>query len=460
MAIVVSYAIYILYAKERSGISVDRASDNVYYLGLLFTLVSLAYSLTRLAASLGEGRVLEAGYVLGLLPDFGVALFSTIAGIVGRIVLQQSTADGEEQAREALRVAMRQLRDAIERIIMDLNGLSAQTKVALGEVSQHVTATLKHTALQTTEAVNKSTSEAIDALKTTTSESAEVINKATDTVKAATDSIASLLEQALPQIENAVNTAKDEIDRLLVDIRPIAKQLENASDAVASIRSIDESVKENARDAAASLQAVDESVKSVGALIEAMGKTVDEMKGETVKNREESADRMASLRSELMDAVGETVKEVARLREVLRPIAEKLEAEGGLDEQLKAVNASVKLVDESVRSVGASIEAMGRQADEMKEENVKDREEAADRMASLRRELMDVIDKAVNEVTRLREDIRPIAANFQAGSGLDAQLKSVDASLQRVDEQIKAVSKAVKAAGEEDSKKGWLDRWR
>ena len=49
VAVIAAYVTFILASKNRSGVSVDRASDNVYYLGLLFTLSSLAYSLIKLS---------------------------------------------------------------------------------------------------------------------------------------------------------------------------------------------------------------------------------------------------------------------------------------------------------------------------------------------------------------------------------------------------------------------------
>ena len=49
IGVIAGYTLFIGITKKRSGISVDRASDNVYYLGLLFTLASLAYSLIKLS---------------------------------------------------------------------------------------------------------------------------------------------------------------------------------------------------------------------------------------------------------------------------------------------------------------------------------------------------------------------------------------------------------------------------
>ena len=91
VGVIFGYVWYINKSKNRSGVSVDRASDNVYYLGLLFTLASLAYSLTKLSMSdnMTKEGIASARQVLTLLPDFGLALFSTIAGIFGRIYLQQ-----------------------------------------------------------------------------------------------------------------------------------------------------------------------------------------------------------------------------------------------------------------------------------------------------------------------------------------------------------------------------------
>ena len=89
---------------HRDSQLMDRqlAGDNLYYLGLLFTLASLIIALSQLFLFNGEGR--EEGSVDGraydLIGNFGIALFSTVVGILGRILLQGA---GEEHA--ARRVA-------------------------------------------------------------------------------------------------------------------------------------------------------------------------------------------------------------------------------------------------------------------------------------------------------------------------------------------------------------------
>ena len=66
------------------------AGDNLYYLGLLFTLASLIIALIRLFLLDGsvdsENSIQQRAY--DLIGGFGIALVSTVVGILGRIVIQ------------------------------------------------------------------------------------------------------------------------------------------------------------------------------------------------------------------------------------------------------------------------------------------------------------------------------------------------------------------------------------
>ena len=55
IGIIAAYTTYIILSPDRSSISLDRAGDNAYYLGLLFTLVSLGFSLV-IPATRGTGH--------------------------------------------------------------------------------------------------------------------------------------------------------------------------------------------------------------------------------------------------------------------------------------------------------------------------------------------------------------------------------------------------------------------
>ena len=64
----------------------EQEGDNVYYLGLLFTLISLMFALLDLFGS-DAIAIPNAEKIRALLENFGIALTSTVVGIAGRVVL-------------------------------------------------------------------------------------------------------------------------------------------------------------------------------------------------------------------------------------------------------------------------------------------------------------------------------------------------------------------------------------
>ena len=98
----------------------DAAADNVYYLGFLFTLVSLGYSLYRFNLESGLDEVVR---------NFGIAIASTIAGVFYRVVLSQMRVDPYETER-AVRLALsdsaRALRGELDNAIVDFASFRRQ----------------------------------------------------------------------------------------------------------------------------------------------------------------------------------------------------------------------------------------------------------------------------------------------------------------------------------------------
>ena len=80
---------------RRAG-DISRSGDDLYYLGLLFTLVSLIYALVVLFL-IDEADADLADRTYELIGSFGIALLSTVAGILGRIILQ-GTENGEQRS--------------------------------------------------------------------------------------------------------------------------------------------------------------------------------------------------------------------------------------------------------------------------------------------------------------------------------------------------------------------------
>lgn len=268
VGIITGYVSYIMATKNRSGMSVDRASDNAYYLGLLFTLVSLAYSLIKLAIFLDSAGT--SGYVLTLLPDFGLALFSTIFGILGRVLLQQTRNEPREieiEAREELGNAIRQLRYTISQVVSNLNGLSEQTKLSLNELSETVSDTLKQSADQSTKAV--------------------------DSVAADIAELSSKIQGQVTDITKFTSDNTKRFNEILESIRNQFEGLSRISSIVKDAERFNETLSE-IRDQVEILSVTSEKIQDYGKKIETSVKSVDDANNEYVEELNKATETLRS----------------------------------------------------------------------------------------------------------------------------------------------------------------------
>jgi DNA-binding FrmR family transcriptional regulator len=127
----------------RTRLRLDQAGDNLYYLGFTYTLCSLAITLYRFQATEGA-----ADYIVS---NFGIALATTIVGVVFRVWLHQMRDDPlelEREVRSELTEAVSRLRAEIDHAIREFNhfnrtlqqsaqeAIEAQGNVALETLSK------------------------------------------------------------------------------------------------------------------------------------------------------------------------------------------------------------------------------------------------------------------------------------------------------------------------------------
>lgn len=163
----------------------DQTGDNVYYLGFLFTLVSLAFTLYKFNVATGVEQVVQ---------NFGVAISSTIAGVAGRVLLNQMRTDPfdtERATRLALVDASKQLREELDSSTLEFNAFRRQSQQAIGDAMREMrdiaTQQLQNTsgALETT---IKETTTRIEAVIVGWSDQARAFNdQSAALVKAMTD---------------------------------------------------------------------------------------------------------------------------------------------------------------------------------------------------------------------------------------------------------------------------------
>ena len=121
---IVGYWFYSAFTPSyQSDIGREQISDNTYFLGFILTLTAMTSGLIQYdPVSLGSesGR----GNLDVIIQNFGIALTTTIAGMVIRSILLQGFRDGEEIQRSAALEAADQLKEATDAAIENINAVS------------------------------------------------------------------------------------------------------------------------------------------------------------------------------------------------------------------------------------------------------------------------------------------------------------------------------------------------
>jgi hypothetical protein len=118
VALICLYASLTIF-RTRFRLRFDQAADNCYYMGFIYTLTSLGLALYQIR----EGSSAQE-YGVGIVRDFGLALSTTVVGIILRVAMSQIREDPhdiEEATRRELtdysRALSGQMRGAVRMLI-------------------------------------------------------------------------------------------------------------------------------------------------------------------------------------------------------------------------------------------------------------------------------------------------------------------------------------------------------
>lgn len=103
----------------RLKLRLDQAGDNAYYLGLLFTLGSMAFALYDFTVATETAS--DASGIQQIISNFGIALATTITGIFLRVALHQMRVDPSDIET----VSRLELTEASERLRATLDTISS-----------------------------------------------------------------------------------------------------------------------------------------------------------------------------------------------------------------------------------------------------------------------------------------------------------------------------------------------
>jgi methyl-accepting chemotaxis protein len=217
----------------------DRIGDGAYYLGFLYTLVSLSYALYQFT---------EVGGVEGVISGFGVALVTTIVGLSLRVLFQQLREDPIEIEQEVRRT----LSDEVGRLERELR-LSVESMIALRnrvdqELAKAVGTGLERILRDSREAMKADTAAFKEAIETTLSGVKDAVTasmtvaaetrKSTGRLLKAVEALAERIDQTKPPTEgfrDKIDEFTATLDRMLTREAGRIEKTAESADAILGI---------------------------------------------------------------------------------------------------------------------------------------------------------------------------------------------------------------------------------
>lgn len=197
---------------ERFRLRLDQAGDNMYYLGFIYTLSSLAVALYQFQAGVKASHYIAS--------NFGVALASTIVGVAARVLLHQmreDPVDVERESRNQLSQAAAELRTEMEDTVLQFNSFRRATlqsiEEGLREIGDAALGVLKDSAAEYKAATDEAISGIQGAFATFKAESRSLNRSA----RQLNGSLEKLVERV-----DAIQVSPDLVSRTLA---PLSKEL-------------------------------------------------------------------------------------------------------------------------------------------------------------------------------------------------------------------------------------------
>lgn len=223
--------------RNHNRVRIDRIGDNCYYLGLTYTLASLISALIDLSGDEVEQTLLQ---------DFGIALASTAAGVIMRMVLIQfrdEIDDIETDARLALSDEVRMFEISLRKSRADLDDYRSTIQKNISDTHVELANALKAHAKKLSDQSLASASSldermaAVDRFLTVFEKQSESLFQATNTLGNATTDLARRMDgiNAQPDmLENAFASIGAGLQQSEVAIVNTAGKLEQTSDAISA----------------------------------------------------------------------------------------------------------------------------------------------------------------------------------------------------------------------------------
>jgi len=296
VAIMIAYASLAAFPQYR--VRSDQIGDNLYYLGFVFTLASLSTSLVQFDAS-GDVEKISSD-VQKIIGNFGVALLTTLIGVILRVAFNQLRTDPIETEREArlqLAEAARQLRRELTEATSEFSMATRVVRQSVADGVAEMQEQLADTLKGASELLRQSMVDASEKMTTTSEELRSAIHSSSekltgasgrlsDSIDATTTSI-SVSRTAMTSDQKAFDDASralvasveeliKRLDAAVAPGDPIRKALDETTASLAALDAVTVKVGNNLSDAASKSVEIVASSHSVSAEAVATARTARE----------------------------------------------------------------------------------------------------------------------------------------------------------------------------------------
>ncbi len=128
--ILLSYA-FIIYITNRFRLREDRAADNLYFLGFLFTVAALLVSLYKFSQVTDESTL--SNNPLTVVGDLGIGLITTLIGLFLRVLFTQMRTDPDE-IEERIRLKLTDAVEVTRDKILDTLSLVEEAQILIKQI--------------------------------------------------------------------------------------------------------------------------------------------------------------------------------------------------------------------------------------------------------------------------------------------------------------------------------------
>ena len=259
---------------SRPATDLRLAGDNLYYLGLLFTLSSLIIALLQLFVFQPEGDDLKQR-THDLIGNFGIALISTIAGILGRILLQ-SLSDEKALDRQPDDVQFEALPPSVSDSVMALRRTLREATDAFSHFTRVTQNQAEQAKAHSEILIGQFNDRMSDESKRGLSEVMAMWRKSTEAIAAASNDLRKHLDQEVASATARTETAWRGLAEELTTVSESAR-LQLASDAteISTILNRVAAASEALNSLAAGLAAAERGTRSLGATATEAAASVD-----------------------------------------------------------------------------------------------------------------------------------------------------------------------------------------